>query len=101
MGSTVSSNSMNLTCVLTHANHLDTSGVWCPFRADIVQQFNILGGSLGSICEYNNTHSCLKVSHINSFKWVESPQHGNGGSDWVEVFRNYNRCYPAFNNQIV
>ncbi|KJA20775.1 hypothetical protein HYPSUDRAFT_68313 [Hypholoma sublateritium FD-334 SS-4] len=23
-------------------------------------------------------------TYLNSFKWVESPQHGNGGSDWVE-----------------
>ena len=22
---------------------------------------------------------------VYSFKWVESPEHGNGGPDWVEV----------------
>lgn len=26
---------------------------------------------------------------MHSFKWVENPQHGKGGSDWVEVCTAY------------
>ena len=25
------------------------------------------------------------ITYATSFKWVESPGHGNGGIDWVEV----------------
>ena len=25
------------------------------------------------------------ITYSTSFKWVESPDHGNGGVDWVEV----------------
>jgi len=30
-------------------------------------------------------HPAYSLTYCYSFKWVESPEHGGGGSDWVEV----------------
>lgn len=35
------------------------------------------------LCYFCHRH--LTERFVYSFKWVESPQHGQGGPDWVEV----------------